>query len=132
MKRLITLAAVLLSLTAVSLAPAAGGLGKFQTKITGKGSKTEHGMLDGTWTIDFATPITGKVKLTLNGDHRGGGKYAISGSTITLTPKKGRHCTTKGKYRFKLSGKSLTFTAISDTCTTRRDVLTHGAWTPVP
>lgn len=131
MKRLITLAAVLLSLTAGSIALAAGGLGKFHTKITGKGAKTEHGRLDGTYTIDFATPTSGKVKLTRNGEPGGGGKYVISGSTITLTPKKGGTCKTKGKYHFTITGNTLTFTTIHDSCAARSDVLTHGPWTKV-
>ena len=131
MKRLITLAAFVLSLSVGSIALGAGGLGKFETKITGKGAKTEHGRLDGTLTIDFVTPTSGKVKLTRNGETGGGGKYVISGSTITLTPKKGGRCKSKGKYRFQLSGKTLTFTTIHDRCADRRDTLTHGPWTKV-
>ena len=129
MKRVTTLIAVLLSLTAASIAIAAGGPGKFQTKITGKGAKTENGRLDGTWVIDLANAHSGNVKLTRNGKPLGGGRYVISGSTIKLTPKKGGRCTTKGKYRFKLRHGTLTFKAISDSCTTRRDVLTYGPWT---
>ena len=67
MKRFTTLAALLLSLTAGSIALAAGGPGKFETKITGKSAKAEHGRLDGTWTVDFANPMSGKVKLTWDG-----------------------------------------------------------------
>ncbi len=131
MKRFTTLAALLLSLTAGSIALAAGGPGKFETKITGKSAKAEHGRLDGTWTVDFANPMSGKVKLTWDGRPAGGGKYVITGSTITLTPKKGGSCKTKGTYRFKLSGKTLTFTTISDRCADRRDILTYGPWTQV-
>jgi hypothetical protein len=131
MKRFTTLATVLLSLTAGSIALAAAGPGKFETKITGKSAKAEHGRLDGTWTVDFATSTSGTVKLTWNGKPAGGGKYVISGSTITLTPRKGGGCKTKGKYRFKLSGKTLTFTTIRDTCTDRRDILTYSPWTKV-
>lgn len=61
----------------------------------------------------------------------GGGKYVISGYKITLTPRKGGQCTTKGKYTFKRSGKKLTFTVIKDKCADRRDILTHGAWTKI-
>ena len=129
MKRLMTLGAMLLSLVGGSIALAAGGLGKFESKISGNGPRSEHGRLDGTWTVQFATPGSGTVKLTRNGDPAGGGTYKISGSTITLTPKKGRSCTTKGKYHYKLSGNRLTFTTISDRCTDRRDILTYGPWT---
>ncbi len=131
MKRFVTPVAVLLALAGASIALAASGPGKFQTKITGNGAKTEHGGLDGTWTVDFATAKSGSVKLTWNGKPAGGGRYVISGSKITLTPKKSGSCKTNGKYRFKLSGRKLTFTPISDTCTNRRDILTHGPWTKV-
>ena len=55
----------------------------------------------------------------------------ISGSKITLTPKKNGSCKTKGKYKFTLVGNQLTFTKITDSCTERRDVLTGHAWTKV-
>lgn len=129
MKRFTPFLALLLSLTAASIATAAGGPGKFETKITGQGATTAHGMLDGTWTIDLANARSGHVNLTRNGESLGGGTYLISGSTIKLTPKKGGKCTTKGKYHFNLHGNTLTFTAISDTCRTRKDVLTYGPWT---
>lgn len=126
--------AVLTTVSALALAAvavAAGGPGKFQTKITGKGAKTAHGQLDGTWTINLASSTSGPLHLAVNGKNKGGGTYAISGSTITLTPKKGGSCTTKAKYSFKLTGSKLTFTKISDSCAVRRDVLTFGAWTKV-
>jgi hypothetical protein len=131
MKRLTTLAAVLLSLTATSITLAAGGPGKFGTHITGKSAKAEHGRLDGAWTVDVPNPTAGKIKLTRNGQPLGGGKYLISGSTITITPRRGGDCKTKGKYHFKLSGSKLTFTAIRDICTVRRNILTYGPWTKV-
>jgi hypothetical protein len=128
MKRLTALAAVL-TLTTASVALAASGPGKFQTKLTGNGAKTMHGKLDGTWEIDLSSPTAGDIRLTVNGHPKGGGHYAISGTTITLTPKKGGACTTKAKYAFKLSGAAVTFTPIRDTCGVRRDVLTYGPWT---
>jgi hypothetical protein len=131
MKRLTMFTAVLLVLAAVSFALAAGGPGKFETTLTGKGANTEHGALDGTWTIDLANPSSGRVKLTWNGDLKGGGKYVISGNTIALTPKKGGWCKATAEYAFKLSGTTLTFTPIKDTCAVRRDVLTHGPWTKI-
>ena len=128
MRRLTTIAAVLLSLTTVGAALAAGGLGKYQIKITGHGAKSEHGRLDGTWTVGFPTPGSGTVKLTWDGRPAGGGRYVISGSTITLTPKPGHSCTVTGKYRFKLSGGTLTFTKVSDPCADRRHILTYATW----
>lgn len=131
MKRLMALVALLTALTGASAALAAGGLGKFETKLTGKGANTDHGQLDGTWTIDLTSPSSGRVKLTWNGESVGGGRYAISGSTITLTPKKKGGCKAKGTYTFKLTGSTLTFTKITDTCTQRRDVLTAHPFTKV-
>lgn len=129
MKRLTIIAAALLTLAAAPFALAAAGPGKFETKITGQGAKTEQGTLDGTWTVDLASPTSGPLKLTWNGHLKGGGRYVISGSTITLTPKQGGACASKGRYALKLSGKRLTFKLIKDTCATRRDVLTYGSWT---
>jgi hypothetical protein len=131
MKRLMAIVAVLTALVGASAALAAGGLGKFETKLSDKGATTDHGQLDGTWTIDLSSPTSGTVKLTWNGEKTGGGTYAISGSTITLTPKKNGSCKTKGNYTFKLTGNTLTFTKITDTCTQRRDVLTAHPFTRV-
>jgi hypothetical protein len=130
MKRLIASVVIALALAVVPLALAAGGLGKYQTKLTGKGPRTEHGMLDGTWKINLSKS-SGKVGLTWNGRRVGGGSYVISGSTITLTPKGGGSCKTTAKYTFTQSGNKLTFKRIKDTCTVRRDVLTFGPWTKV-
>jgi hypothetical protein len=131
MKRLAMLVTVLLALAVTSVALAAGGLGKFETKITGNGAKTDHGKADGTWTINLRSPTSGKLNLIRNGQESGGGTYVISGSKITLTPKKNGACTTKGKYTFKLTGHTLTFKKISDTCTERIDVLTAHPWTKI-
>ncbi len=130
MKRLATLTATLLALTIVPIALASGGLaGKFKTTVAGHGAKTEHGQLDGTWTLAFGAAASGKVKLRWNGHVAGGGRYLISGSTITLTPKKTGQCKTKGRYTFDVTGGKLRFTLIKDACTVRRDILTYGAWT---
>jgi hypothetical protein len=133
MKRLVTLTVTLLALTAVPFALASGGLGTFKATITGKGKNTEHGQLDATYTISLLNPVSGRVGLTRNGEQGGGGRYVISGSTITFTPKKKKNgkCKTKATYSFTLSGDKLTFTPIHDTCTTRRDILTFAPWTKV-
>lgn len=131
MKRLVTLTTILVAVVVVPVATATGGPGKFQTKLTGKGADTMHGKLDGSWTIDLSSRKGGKVKLTWDGHQAGGGKYVISGSTISLTPKKGGTCKTKGRYTFKVSGAKLKFTPIKDTCAVRRDVLTFGDWTEI-
>jgi hypothetical protein len=132
MKRLTILAAVLLTLAATPIALAAAGPGKFETTLTGKSANTQNGAFDGTWTIDLANATSGRLMLTRDGELKGGGKYAISGTTITLTPKEGGACTTTAKYALHFSGEKLTFTLINDdTCAVRKDVLTHGPWTKI-
>jgi hypothetical protein len=128
MKRVAMLGAILLVVSIASVALAAGGPGKFESKITGTGPKTGNGQLDGTWTIDLKSSTSGPLNLTRNGQNMGGGTYAISGSKITFTPKKGGSCSTKGKYTFMRSGKTLTFTKVSDSCKVRFDVLTAHSW----
>ena len=129
MKRLVVLSATLLALTAAPFALASGGLGKFKTTLRGTGGNTQHGQLNGTWTIDLRSARSGPLNLTWKGHPKGGGTYVISGSTITLTPKKGGSCKTKGKYHFKVKHDKLTFTPINDSCAVRKDVLTYSAWT---
>jgi hypothetical protein len=131
MKRVALFGAILMALSVVSVALAAGGLGKFESKITGTGPKTDNGQVDGTWTIDLKSSTSGPLNLTRNGKNIGGGTYAISGSKITLTPKKGGSGKSKGKYTFKRSGQTLTFTKISDSCTVRLDVVTAHSWKKV-
>jgi hypothetical protein len=131
MKRLTMLAAMLLTLAAVPLALAAAGPGKFETKLSGKGANTEHGMESGTWTLDLASSTAGAVELTWDGHSKVGGTYTISGSTFSIAPRKGGQCTTAAKYSFKLTGTKLTFKTITDTCSARRDVLTYGTWTKI-
>ena len=128
MKRLITLATTLLALTAVPFALASAGPGRFQSTITGKGARTEKGKLDGTWAINLSSYPSGKTGLSWQGHPAGGGRYVISGSTITFTPKKHGSCKSNGKYTFHVDSGRLTFTPIRDTCTTRRDILTYGTW----
>ena len=59
---------MLLALTAASIAIAAGGPGKFQTKITGNGAKTATRQAGRNLeSIDLANATPGTVKLTRNG-----------------------------------------------------------------
>lgn len=105
-----------LALSPAALA-AAGPSGRYQTKVP-------SGQLKGTWTINFVKPgsyiVSGPFPGTVHG------KDTVSGSTLTLNHESaGSDCTGPGKYKFKLSGKTLKLTKISDACTTRATVTSH-------
>lgn len=120
MKRLVAVvfAAVVLGLVPAALA--AGTLsGSYKEKI--KGDPALGGALNGTWVLTF-TP--GHIKVAHNGMTAGHPADTIKGDKITIFH--GVKCSSTGKYKFKLAGKKLTFTKISDSCVGRRDVLTHG------
>jgi hypothetical protein len=120
MKRLV---AGVIAVGALGLGPVAlatGTLsGAYQTKITG--DPALGGALNGTWKITFTS---GHYKVAHNGKSFGHGTDKVKGDKITLL--NGANCSSTGKYTFKLTGKKLTFTKISDSCTGRRAVLTHG------
>ena len=125
MKR-ITIAVALvgaLALSAVAIANTATLSGTYKTTITGTGANTLNGGLDGAWKLSFKN---GKYKAVVNGSTKASGKFTVSGSTVSLGPG-GAGCTTTGKYKFKLKGKTLTFTKISDGagCIGREGVLAH-------
>ena len=120
MKRLVAVvfAAVVLGLVPAALA--AGMLsGKYKIKISG--DPALGGALNGTWVIRF-TP--GHYKVAHNGKALGHGTDKIRGDRITFSA--GAKCSSTGNYKFKKTGKKLTFTRISDSCVGRRDLLTHG------
>jgi hypothetical protein len=108
MKRFSRVAAIALVLAAATVAPAAasGGIsGTYTTTVT-------SGSLKGTYKILF-TPGHFEVKAPYG--ITGKGTDTISGSRITLHgPSK--ECTTPGLYEFKISGSSLTFKKIKDSC----------------
>jgi hypothetical protein len=122
MKRFAVVAVLLAMLAAASVASAAGTLsGTYQTKI---GAKPLGGRLKGTWTIKFSH---GNYKVSDNGTAVVHGKYTISHGKLTLAHESGpAACPGSGTYTFKLSGKKLTFTRVSDgsaACTGRATVL---------
>jgi len=125
-KRLIAAVATLVVLVAATVALAATSLtGTYTTKITGKGANTLKGGLDGSWKL---TLKSGKYSVIWNGKAAVSGAYKIKGTTISLTDKSGPDkCKGTGKYKFKLAGKTLTLTKISDTkaCAGREAVLAH-------
>jgi hypothetical protein len=114
-RRTAALAAVL-AVVLTGVAAASGSLsGTYVTKVT------TDGFLNGTYHMTFSPGhfvIHGPYALV------GRGTYSISGSRITLHgPGK---CATAGIYQFKVSGTSLTFRKISDSCP-RAAVLTARA-----
>lgn len=126
MKRLVTILTVGVLLVAASAAFASGGLsGRFKAKLTGTGTGTDNGALDGVWT---ATLKSGKITLAWDGVTASGGTYKVSGSTIVVTPNKGGICKGPGKYSYKVSGNKVTFKRIVDGCGTREVVLAR-VWT---
>jgi hypothetical protein len=96
--------------------------GKYQTTID------EPASLQGVWTIDFND---GTDTDYLNGTEVASGTYTISGSTITFAQPavpsgSAQTCQTPGTYTFRLPGRTLTFTKISDPCNSvRREILSH-------
>jgi hypothetical protein len=96
--------------------------GKYQTTIN------EPASLKGVWTIEFHS---GTDTDFLNGTKVASGTYTISGSTITFAQPavpagSAQTCQTPGKYTFRLPGRTLTFTKISDPCNSvRSEILSH-------
>jgi hypothetical protein len=127
-KRAITTAVAVVVLAVVPAALAASGLsGTYKETITSK--KLLGGHLVGTWTIKLKS---GKYTVTYNGQTAAKGTYKLNGSDLTVTDTPGPGaCPHPGKYSIKLSGRSLTFTKISDTCVSRVDVVTFTTWTKV-
>jgi hypothetical protein len=117
---------VVVALGIVPVALAASSLsGKWTTTITG--STQFGGALNGKWVIKF-TP--GAYHVSDNGHAIVHGKNTITGNVITFKDATGPNaCPTKGKYKFTLRGKTLTFKRIHDStsgnCIGRAIVLKH-------
>lgn len=96
--------------------------GKYQATIN------EPASLQGVWTIDFND---GTDTDYLNGTEVASGTYTISGSTIAFAQPavpsgSVQTCQTPGTYTFRLPGRTLTFTKISDPCNSvRSEILSH-------
>jgi hypothetical protein len=126
MRRFAVALAAVVVLGLVPAALAAGTLsGKYKTTI--KGSTLYGGALNGTWVIKFTK---GAYHVTDNGHAVVHGTDTIKGNVITLKDAPGPSaCPTKGKYKFTLKGKKLTFKRIHDStsnnCIGRRVVLKH-------
>jgi hypothetical protein len=129
MKRFALAVSVIAALGLCSVALAASTLsGTYKTKIT---SSALGGQLKGTWTIKFKS---GGYTVAANGKVVILGKFSIKGSEITLKDKSGPDkCPAPGTYKFKLKGKTLKFTKVSDSnpsCAGRPIVL-KGTFTKV-
>ena len=96
--------------------------GTYQTTIK------EPASLKGVWRIEFHA---GTDTDYLNGTKVASGTYTISGSTITFAQPavpagSAQTCQTPGTYTFRLPGRTLTFTKISDPCNSvRSEILSH-------
>jgi hypothetical protein len=120
MKRLPLIAALAATLALAAPALAAGGglTGKYDTKIKG-------GQFGGTWTLTFSA--NGRYTVADNGQVMIHGLTNTKGTTVVLSRETGpAACPAAGTYSWKLSGKTLRFSQISDkTCTGRSTVLSH-------
>src|SRR5579864_3036319 len=109
------IAALTLALTSVALAARNLPLGKYRTTV-----KTPA-RLKGVWVLDFLKG--GKYTITANGAVVVRGHFT-STSRIYLSNETGpAACSQFGVYAWKLAGKTLTFTKVSDSCAGRSAVL---------
>ena len=108
MNRLARTAALICVLLAATTATAAASSlsGTYVTTVKSAGA------LDGTYHITFQP---GKFILKAPYGITGHGTYSISGSKITLHGPSAS-CTSAGTYKFSVSGSSLTFKKIKDSC----------------
>jgi hypothetical protein len=114
MRRFVVAVTTIAALTFSASALAAGGLnGKYQTKLA-------SGPLKGTVTLAFGKNGAYTVKGAFGTIT---GQDTVSGSTVTFGHEHGSACTRAGRYRFKLKGKTVKFTKISDSCGDRAGVL---------
>ena len=88
----------------------------------------EPASLMGVWRIEFHA---GTDTEFLNGTKLASGTYTISGTTISFAQAAVPSgspvtCRSPGKYTFRLPGRTLTFTKISDPCNSvRSEILSH-------
>jgi hypothetical protein len=113
----VTAIALALMAAGTATAAAASLSGTYVTTVKTAGS------LDGTYHITFQP---GKFTLHAPYGITGHGTYSISGSKITLHGPSAS-CTSAGTYQFSVSGSSLTFRKIKDSCP-RAAVLTAHAF----
>ncbi|HKA21575.1 MAG TPA: DUF5640 domain-containing protein [Blastocatellia bacterium] len=81
------------------------------------------------WSLKFDE--SGKVTVTSNGEVVVEGAYKVKGDELEVTDEKGPMACDKaqtGKYKWKLDGKKLTLTKVSDQCDGRATGLTAQPW----
>jgi hypothetical protein len=85
-------------------------------------------LLVGAWVLELEDDSRFQVYL---GDPGAGvkGSYLVTGNQITFTDEEGGlQCPGPGKYEWVLDGQTLTFTAVEDTCESRKFILTVHPW----
>jgi hypothetical protein len=121
MKLLIAAASLVATLAVSSVALAGGTLaGKYATTIK------SPAQFKGTWVLNLAKG--GTYTVIDNGQLLVRGRYATTGSRITFGHETGSGaCAKSGTYTWKKSGKTLTFTRVSESplCDGRSGVLAH-------
>jgi hypothetical protein len=81
------------------------------------------------WSLKFDD--SGKVTVISNGEIVVEAKYKVTGDQLEVTDEKGPMACDKsqtGKYKWKLDGKNLTLTKVSDECDGRSTGLTSQPW----
>ncbi len=115
--RRVTAIALIIAATPAALAAASGGLsGTYESTV-----KTA-GTLNGTYKISFSP---GRFVLHAPYGITGYGTYSLSGSRITLHGP--GSCKAAGTYEYRISGSSLTFKKIKDSCP-RAPVMIAHSW----
>jgi hypothetical protein len=131
MKKIFTAVVVVLGLAVCSVAAAAVSSSLNGTYKTTVHSTVLGGALNGTWTLKLKN---GAYHVADNGHPIVHGAYTVKGSKISLKDTGGTgKCPGTGVYKFKVSGKSVTFTKVHDAaaCIGRKTVLTSGPLTKV-
>jgi hypothetical protein len=135
MKRLVLAIAVVGAMAMTPAAVAAGKLSPGTYRIDISNTHLLGGSLFGIWSIQFVPHSYYGYFVVHQNEQVVEGKDSIKGNKITFHDKSGTGaCPGTGKYKFKLSGKKLTFTLISDpkpACIGRKDVLTYGVFKKV-
>jgi len=115
-----------LALCSVAVAAAASLKGTWKETIQTGGQSP----LNGTWTLKATSS---KYTVSVDGSVVDRGKYTVKGNKVSLKDTSGEaKCPGTGVYKFKIKGKTLKFTLVSDknaACAGRRGVLTAGSFT---